>query len=51
MATAFSRLNTEISSGVISEPPPTPVTPTISPMPNPAAMASQSIVKPRVSSM
>src|SRR6185369_16455452 len=43
IATAGLSLNAPISSGVISEPPPTPVSPTIAPTPKPLAMAIQSM--------
>ena len=38
--------NSRTSSGVISEPPPTPVTPTIRPTVNPAKVVSQSMRVP-----
>ncbi len=46
MATAGFSLNTDSSSGVISEPPPTPVIPTMAPTPKPLTIAIQSMTVP-----
>ncbi len=45
MATAGFSLNTLINKGVISEPPPTPVMPTMAPMPKPLKTAIQSMCR------
>ena len=43
MATAGFSLKTDSNSGVISEPPPTPVMPTMAPTPNPLSIAMKSM--------
>ena len=48
IATAGFSLKTDSSSGVISEPPPTPVMPTMAPTPKPLRIAIQSMSRRRV---
>ena len=45
MASAGWSRNTPISSGVINDPPPTPVSPTIAPTPKPLSTASPSMTR------